>query len=114
MMEPVIYGPTPSITTERLSKAPPEKTFKSPKNWLPEKNASSRAGSIPGTGIAAKSRKAAKKAKRNKNFFRKSLSLKRVKILFHIFFYRFGNQYLFIKIKFFIRFSITQNFYFEF
>src|SRR3989338_1955248 len=107
MMEPVIYGPTPSITTERLSKAPPEKTFKSPKNWLPEKNASSFAGSIPGTGIAAKRRKAPKKAKRNKNFFRKSLSLNKVKILFNILFCGFGNQYFFIKIKFFIRFAFS-------
>ena len=36
-MEAVMYGPTPNITMERLERPPPEKIFKSPKNWLLEK-----------------------------------------------------------------------------
>jgi hypothetical protein len=38
IIEAVMYGPTPSITIERVESPPPEKIFKRPKNWLLSKN----------------------------------------------------------------------------
>ena len=51
-----MYGPTPSMIMERLVNPPPEKMFKMPKNWLLERNLFSSTVSIPGIGIAAKTK----------------------------------------------------------
>ena len=55
-----MYGPTPRSTIDRLESPPPEKIFRSPKNWFDERNDSSLNVSIPGTGKAASIRKAIK------------------------------------------------------
>src|SRR3989344_7569237 len=57
MIELVMYGPTPSIIMERLESPPPEKIFNIQKNWLPARNLLSSTASIPGIGIAERSRK---------------------------------------------------------
>ena len=60
-MEEVMYGPTPSIIIERFDSAPPEKIFKSPKNWFPAKKDRNCSMSTTGTGIVDANRKTASK-----------------------------------------------------
>jgi hypothetical protein len=74
MMEPVIYGPTPSITIERLESPPPEKIFSIPKNWLFERNLLSARVSIPGIGIAASNRNRIREPRTKSTFFLKDES----------------------------------------
>ena len=54
-----MYGPTPSITMDSCSSPPPEKMFKSPKNWLFAKKDARAFLSTPGIGTAASKRKSA-------------------------------------------------------
>src|SRR3989344_1698247 len=55
-IDAVRYGPTPSMTMERLENPPPENTFNRPKNWLLLRNASSEAALMPGVEMAASKR----------------------------------------------------------
>ena len=85
MIEEVIYGPTPNMMIERLDKPPPEKIFKMPKNWLFDRNCESLTGSMPGIGIAAKTRKMIRAPKTKRILFRRLLSSQIILILFQIF-----------------------------
>jgi len=69
-------GPKPSMTMERLSKAPPVNRFKRPKNWLPAKNSLILSASMPGMGILAIILNRAKMAKTKRILLRRSFSLK--------------------------------------
>ncbi len=64
-IEAVMYGPTPSITSESVENPPPEKTDRRPKNWLLLKNCSSATRSTPGIGIAARMRNTVNAARIN-------------------------------------------------
>src|SRR3989338_6216347 len=63
------------MAMERFSRTPPEKTFRSPKNWFEPRNGRRRSGSAPGTGIAATSRNTMRMAKTKRIFLRRSGSL---------------------------------------
>ena len=71
MIDPVIYGPTPSMMIERFESPPPEKIFKIPKNWLLFKNLERATVSIPGIGIEARSLKTINEPSTNKIRFLK-------------------------------------------
>ena len=72
MIVAVIYGPTPSITIEKLDKAPPEKIFKNPNSWLDPKKPANLDASIPGIGIAENSLNTTNNPKTTRTFFRNS------------------------------------------
>ncbi len=57
MIEALMYGLTPSPTTEKRESPPPEKRSRSPKRALFSKNPLSATGSAPGTGTWARARK---------------------------------------------------------
>src|SRR3989344_8807987 len=62
------------MTIERFERPPPEKMFKSTRNWLFEKNCSRRIASMPGIGIVASARKRISAPKRKSILFRSTSS----------------------------------------
>src|ERR1035437_1075358 len=85
MIEPVMYGPTPSMIMERVVSPPPENIFKIPKNWLLERNLLSSIVSTPGMGIEASNLKITKAKSTNKTLLRKVVSVQINFILFQKF-----------------------------
>ncbi len=57
MIDALMYGLTPSPTTEKRESPPPEKRSRSPKRALSAKKSWSALGSAPGTGTWARARK---------------------------------------------------------
>ena len=57
MIEALMYGLTPSATTEKFVRPPPENRSSSPKIWFVWRNVFSCSLSTPGTGTCASSRK---------------------------------------------------------
>ena len=114
MIEPVMYGPTPSMIIERLESPPPEKIFKIPKNWLLERNLDKATVSMPGIGIAERSLKTTRATKTNNTLFRNTLSVQINFILFQndcIVFKLLPNYFIFILPPFTPRrFLISENF----
>nr|AKQ05747.1 hypothetical protein [uncultured Parcubacteria bacterium Rifle_16ft_4_minimus_31020] len=55
IIEPVIYGPTPSMIIDKLESPPPENIFKMPKNWLLDRKRLSSSVSMLGIGIVESS-----------------------------------------------------------
>src|SRR3989338_9152533 len=82
MIEPVIYGPTPSMIMERFESPPPENIFRMPKNWLLERKRLSARVSMPGIGIAESNLKTISDKNTNKTLFRRVVSVQTNFVLF--------------------------------
>jgi hypothetical protein len=74
MIEAVMYGPTPSIATEKFLSPPPAKILNNPNNWLLFRTEDSPERFINGIGICARIRVTKSRARTMSILFRRSLA----------------------------------------